>query len=282
MATDVNGFDCRISAKVELITPEEAERLLSSMGKNRNLNKQRVQAYCDDRRQGRWMLTHQGIGIDEYGRLIDGQHRLQMVVLTGMPTWFLVIRGIPCKAILHIDDQLPRSIQAAGQFAGEIIQREAITIARGFLSFPFSESTTQRVGSFLSRGKILEILKMYDDGIQFSCHNVARMHGLSRSVRVLVARAFYHIDHGRLKEFCQILENGMPVSVDATEDAAAITFRNFAIRSINTGGGGANEVEKYKKAQASLRNFIDRLPLSKIYACEEDLFPVVTPIEVSK
>jgi hypothetical protein len=68
------------------ITPEIARDWLE----NRNAERQRryskymAQKWADVMLSGRWKCTHQGLAFDWDGFLIDGQHRLGAVILTGL------------------------------------------------------------------------------------------------------------------------------------------------------------------------------------------------------
>jgi hypothetical protein len=91
--------------KVELerITPELAARLLEGNHHNRNLRKGRVRQLADAIGRGEWELNGQTIKISQDDLLIDGQHRLQAVVESGIPIESLVIRGLPPEAQDTVD-----------------------------------------------------------------------------------------------------------------------------------------------------------------------------------
>lgn len=67
-----------------LITPEMAKNLLEKNVTNRRLAPATVKKYAYEMSSGSWMSTHQGIAIDESGQVIDGQHRLSAIVLSGV------------------------------------------------------------------------------------------------------------------------------------------------------------------------------------------------------
>lgn len=84
-------------AKVEFITPEIAKTLLSysqlSGFNNRKLSKSYVLQLSEDMKSGFWRNTSQTIAIASNGAIIDGQHRLNAVVLSGIGQYFLVARN---------------------------------------------------------------------------------------------------------------------------------------------------------------------------------------------
>jgi hypothetical protein len=77
-----------------LVTPELAARLLERNPHNRNLNAVRVKQYAQKMREGRWVLTHQGVALNGNGNLVDGQHRLAAIVASGCAVEMLVTSGV--------------------------------------------------------------------------------------------------------------------------------------------------------------------------------------------
>lgn len=66
------------------VTPELASEWLKKNYKNRSLSHDRIKQYTLAMISGNWVLTHQGIAFDDAGNLLDGQHRLQAVVKSGV------------------------------------------------------------------------------------------------------------------------------------------------------------------------------------------------------
>ena len=86
---------------VEKITPKIAEEYLKKVkaGNQRKLIMSRAESYAREMRAGHWFLNHQGIAFDENGCLIDGQHRLQAIILSDLPICMLVTRGIAAEMV---------------------------------------------------------------------------------------------------------------------------------------------------------------------------------------
>ena len=70
--------------------PAEAETILSRMTGNRKQRRGHAEIMAADMREGRWVETHEPIAMSVDGNLIDGQHRLAAVVLSGVGQWFWV------------------------------------------------------------------------------------------------------------------------------------------------------------------------------------------------
>lgn len=96
---------------VELIDPLMAEQFLQNHNfHNRCINKTALKKYVQDVKEGRWEFTHQAIAFDVNGVLLDGQHRLQTVVNSQTPMFFLIVRNLPKKVGLVTDVHSKRRI----------------------------------------------------------------------------------------------------------------------------------------------------------------------------
>lgn len=86
-----------MNTTLETIDPHKAQEYLNLVEEKhqRKFSKSRAEKYAKAMRGHQWLLTHQGIAFDENGRLIDGQHRLAAIPLSGTTQKFLVTRGLP-------------------------------------------------------------------------------------------------------------------------------------------------------------------------------------------
>lgn len=262
-------------SKVILVTTEMAAAWLATMpaGEQRNARMSRVRSYKKAREEGRWVLHHQGIAFDTDGRLRDGQHRLLMIVETGMPTVLYVTFNVPQGAFLHVDEQLPRSIRDAIKMAGGGDYTHSVTsVARVLTSYPRSEP-----GQVTVKEAVVHTLLAWAEDLSFAEQHTGWVVGLTRGVRALVARAHAYLvgeeKKARLSEWCAVLRTGIPVSKEFNRDTAAITYRNFLLSAGGRQGPQA-EVEKYRKGQTALTAFIEGTPMTKCYGTEKDLFPI--------
>jgi hypothetical protein len=94
-----------ISFAQELITPEIARRYLDlNFATNRNLVRRVIKRYAHDMQAGRWRFeASDPIRFDINGHLIDGQHRLHAVIVSGVANHFLIVRGIPVDVVHTFD-----------------------------------------------------------------------------------------------------------------------------------------------------------------------------------
>lgn len=86
------------------MTPEMAEWLLLNANEgNRKLRESRVQEFVQIIKSGQWKMTSQGISIGRSGRLLNGQHRLHAIVVSGQPMPLYVTFGDSDDAFLVFD-----------------------------------------------------------------------------------------------------------------------------------------------------------------------------------
>lgn len=89
----------------ELITPSIARQMLNlNIENNRPLNPTRVIAYADDMKNGDWVTeTGDTIKFNSDGNLIDGQHRLNAVIVSKCSVEMYVARDVPNPAVFVVD-----------------------------------------------------------------------------------------------------------------------------------------------------------------------------------
>lgn len=87
------------------INPVIAEVILRERNAvNRVLSEMTSEKYAADMKQGRWQQTDEPIIFSESGFLLDGQHRLRAVILSGCTITFLLAKGIKEEAQMVMDD----------------------------------------------------------------------------------------------------------------------------------------------------------------------------------
>lgn len=100
-----------LKSELMWITPELAREWL---GEKNEDNRRQRESYSADlvetRRRGEWKLTHQGIAFTRSGKLVDGQHRLRMVDLSGEPIQAFVTTGLADDVFDAIDCGLKRNL----------------------------------------------------------------------------------------------------------------------------------------------------------------------------
>lgn len=99
----------RRTANFELITPALAALYLEKNKINRTIRPDAVAAYARDMKSGEWVTSGESIQIDWFDRVIDGQHRLEAIIQSGVTIELLVVRGLDPKAQQRIDSGIVRA-----------------------------------------------------------------------------------------------------------------------------------------------------------------------------
>lgn len=113
------------------ITPDMAMDILklNDTGQNREIINQRIESYVGQMEKKKWMPRNgDTIRISVSGKLIDGQHRLWSIYLSGQPCEYLIVTGLADIAFSHIDIGGNRNagdithINGYGTHAGQLSQ----------------------------------------------------------------------------------------------------------------------------------------------------------------
>lgn len=91
-------------SSIQIITPAKAQAMLAATtSKNRSLSKGIVSAYADDMSNGRWQENGESIILDDNGNVLDGQHRLSAIVISGVSQTMTVVSGVSPQCFKTID-----------------------------------------------------------------------------------------------------------------------------------------------------------------------------------
>jgi len=97
---------------IEQITPAIAREMLDLNHRNRSLSQPTVVRIAELIKRGEWMEdSTDAIGLDTDGGVVNGQHRLQAVVLADQPIRALVLRDVDPSVIKVIDQGRGRNLQ---------------------------------------------------------------------------------------------------------------------------------------------------------------------------
>lgn len=196
----------------EIITPEKAARYLATItspDQQRKHVESVSDSYAKTMKAGHWMLTHQGIGFDENGLAIDGQHRLWAIVKCGIPQRMMVTRGIPCSMPIQVGsgeqslfaiDCLDRGKQRS--VADQLKLRHSfknaslvVSIARGIAGL----CTETRFANTVPI--TLMIVDIFGESIEYAAANASRVSGFRIAGVNAILAMYIHADKDRGQDF---------------------------------------------------------------------------------
>jgi len=230
----------------EQISPEKAAAMVELMPPNRRINKTKVKYYALLMRNRQWDENHpQGLVFNQNVRLIDGQHRLQAVIESGVTVQFYCTYNALDKCVLNLDNGLSRTVDQTGQIMGLGTDKLAIAIARAlFIRIGQSVVTRNIEGALL-----LKMFQAHEDSITFAKVRFSNQFIAYAPIRAIIARAHYQalnnpesVAYGRissLTKFIEVLDTGFAESL---LDSPIIALRN-AYLSSKTKSGSSEKVK---------------------------------------
>lgn len=112
-----------ITVELVAVTPEMAQDWLGLNITNRNVRPPNVDRFAQDLVEGAWPVTGDSVkfaGAPPEERLIDGQHRLQAIIVANVPMHTLVVRGLSEDVVEVIDTGAKRKLSDVLKMRGEI------------------------------------------------------------------------------------------------------------------------------------------------------------------
>jgi hypothetical protein len=111
-------INTKVTSEWVNLTPAMAEKLLGQNHGNRNVRSRKVGNYARDMRNGKWLTTGDSIKVDWNGRMIDGQHRCEAVIESGVTIRVMVVKGLEPNVQSVLDVNVRRSPSDALKFNG--------------------------------------------------------------------------------------------------------------------------------------------------------------------
>jgi hypothetical protein len=252
-----------MESRVILVTPELAARWLEQNTHNRHIYKSVVDSYARDMKMGMWVVNNQGIGFDDDGMLLDGQHRLLAVIQSGTPTKILVIfgidkdgeHGLPAQAT--IDRGKQRGIGDVLSLAFGITHANIqAAIARAII-----EMCTTTTGKAMSAGTIWEARKVYEDEI---CLVIQHIKG-GKQLRYSPVLACIAFAAKISKDVAGAFAEKYFTGIGLKADDPAYVLRNYMInRDANYAGSGEYRKVIRKYALQALMHYFKGSSLRKL------------------
>jgi hypothetical protein len=268
--TDLSANRSDPSAKWVMVTPKMAQDWLDNFNtKNRTLNKPYSVRMARDIVAGDWRENHHGIAFSVDGTLLDGQHRLQAIVIADRPVRMLVWTGVSKEALLTIDTGRPRNALdnlLLEDGSRDLYSKHTISTLRAMLRGPASGKclmTTTQVKSELEK---------HADAIRFAleCQPPSLSSCSISTTRGVIARAWYTQDRGAIAEFAECLNTGI---VQDRSHRHVIQLRDYLMQNKAYNVGAITRM-RYLKVSRSLWAYLNGETLTKLYAAPREYFPL--------
>lgn len=259
----------RMFSKLESVTPERAQELLAkNVANNRAIVASRVEMYAEMMRDGTFLPTPEGIMVDVEGRLIDGQHRLSAVILSGRTVKMHVWRNVPTTYMRAINTGAPRTLADVLTVTNELGVRGApkIAVTRATainLLFKPTQGTRK-----LTFDQYEDVRKVFSSSLEWSLVNYpnsggTNAAGLSKRVRSSMVMGACIIAHRKFPNEVADFMRKATTGLELTETDPAYALRRF-LEQANLRGVSAERIVVGYATLRCLHAFIKKEKISVV------------------
>jgi len=198
------------SASVERLSPRKAGSLLKCNRRNRNLRMERVRELSGAMQRGEWELNGETIKIADDGMLLDGQHRLEAIVHSGVTIETVVVRGLPLVAQDTVDTGRRRRLADVLSLEG-YPDANALAAALNVLHRFRNEQRIDHARSTAPTAQQALALLATNEGLIESvrvARKVTKAIGGPMGVFAALHHEFRRVDHDAADDFFERLDNG--------------------------------------------------------------------------
>lgn len=175
-----------IETTVQKITPSIAENMLLHNHNNRALSMPRVRQYAEDMKAGRWKLNPNPISFDVKGNLIDGQTRLNAVILSGCTVQMIVSTGYPADTMEVIDFGKPRTASDILKIEGYVYNNVLPSIAKRILAQQHGSNSLISAGE---KGGGVFTTATKTEIVQYCKDNFEDLHKLAKAADIIIQKS---------------------------------------------------------------------------------------------
>lgn len=213
-----------IITRLETISPRKAQKMLDERASNRRIGERYAGQLAEAMTGGEFEVNGETIKVDDKGRVIDGQHRLYAIVLSGLPLETFVTRGLSAKTFDTIDTGRRRTVGDVLTKHGEL---NSSTLA-GALSWLWKYRRGYLANGHGASPRHTEAMATLeaDPGIRDSVP-------IGRSVRVVCSPSlatcmhylFSENDSNKANEFFELLGTGENIAKGSKKTSAVYCLR---------------------------------------------------------
>lgn len=250
------------------LTPSLAQRLLERNIHNRKLSEKVITKYVAEMKAGEWRLTPGGIGFDDLGRLVDGQHRLHAIARSNVTVPMLVTLGLPSASQEKVDRQRRRSLFDALYLAGLAVMRQEVEIATCLCRRSLHSESGVVPSDFLVR-QTLECHLGHIRAVMLCMKGANKsVRGLSQASFLAAATLYHEINASKCAEFLEGVRTGAMIP----EDHPAMRLRRFllgetTVRSMPR--GGANQSFIFRRAVFAMQAHLEGRSITALRDAED-------------
>jgi hypothetical protein len=225
----VNGMKldfAEIAAHVVTIGPEDAARLLSRNTRNRSIKLPNLNKIITDLNNGNYTYNGSSIVISTAGSVLDGQHRLAGVVLTGVAIQSVITTGVVPEAQGDMDSGKVRTLAENLELRGETNGNQLSAVLVGIQAWDRGERGNETPTGLTTNNTSLTFLGQHPelrDLTNEAYPLAARIPGLTGKQVAQLIWAFDKLSVDDRKDFFEKLDSG----TNLEEGNPVLVLRNF-------------------------------------------------------
>ena len=269
-----------MTMRVQTITPQTAKEWLeNNMNNNRKINHSRVAAYARTMASGEWNLTHQGIAFDEFGMLIDGQHRLMAIVRANVAVEMVVTTGVRHKngELLNIDVGYRRTDANLLQISGinDPVRRDMAPVIRSWWYHKKqgrTRPTQAEVQDYITR-HYKDVSNLYE--LSHIRKHSTSSNTNAKSIQSIVCAAllgamYRGLSDDAIIKFCNVYRNNKVNDCDNYNASICLNLRDYVRATKNT------DPKLFSYIENSIRAFAANNQKVRI---KEDCYPYIAEFD---
>lgn len=150
----------KVRCELLKVNPVLAKQWLETKAVNRTISRRKIVDWARAMKKKEWYIA-EFLKFNTRGQLVDGQHRLEAVILSNMEVEFLVAYGIEDEAVHVLDRGLNRSMANVGQLLGHtwIKPKHIAVFNKIFYCLPNYSETANRL---TDQEKITAVVSLKD------------------------------------------------------------------------------------------------------------------------
>lgn len=249
-----------------IVTPEQAQEWRDGAAKNRRIHPGKVKEYENDILSGHFTETPQGISFNRDGVLLDGNHRLQAIINTGIPTLLTIAHDVPDDAVFDrgIVRTTGESLYMRNQIDVIMSSTRVMSVVNTYLRAAAKNSRTiteSVIAEFINKNQD-QILKSINIAGTGSKNCICQRGPVEAAI---LGALLQGVPEESLYEFTKCVNSGFSQNGDA--DSAAIVLRNYILEKKATGrtGGRKNADELCMTTEMAIKDFMSHAPRKRKY-----------------
>lgn len=217
-------------------------------------------------RVGRFKLTPDCIAKTQSGYYINGQHRLRAIIDAGVGAWMIVSEGWPDETFDVLDAGVRRSLRARAEKAWLNGSSIGVAVVRATIEVSIGRSKA-------TEGDVIAVADAGEQWFTAVLNCFSDKRKIHSTVWAACVRAHMNgVDTQTIARFLTVYVRP-ELSEGIHESASVMLHRRFTEMRGN-GGGYTMRSMMYKIAASALDHFMKGRQVTKLYARNEDLFPL--------